>query len=174
MFPVSIFATIVYMTTRAIDDRITAVGLLMEVHQGLSARISESLAQHGLSLNEFEVLVRVGRSPGQRLRMSDMATQTGLTTSGVTRVVDRLEKSGLLVRTSCDDDRRGTWAAITDDGETRLEETLVDHLADIDSWFTGLLTDEQRAALTESLRVVRNAVRPGSVADVREDQAVAS
>lgn len=160
------------MTTRAIDDdRLTAVGLLMEVHQGLVDRLSGALAQHGLSSNEFEVLLRVGRTPGNQLRMTDLATQTSLTTSGVTRVVDRLEKSGLIARNSCDVDRRGTWATITESGLERLEETVRDHLVDIERWYTGLLSDDQLAALTDALRVVRDAVRPGSMAGV--DQAAA-
>lgn len=175
MFPVSTFASINDMTTRAIDDdRITAVGLLMEVHQGLCARLSQTLGEHGLSMNEFEVLLRLARSPGQRLRMSDLAVQTGLTTSGVTRVVDRLEKNGLASRTTCDDDRRGTWATITETGSGRLESAVGDHLRDIDRWYTGLLSDRQLSALTEALRVVRDAVRPESVAGVTDAAAIAS
>lgn len=162
------------MTTRAIDDeRLTAVGLLMEVHQGLVDRMSGTFAAHGMSSNEFEILIRVGRSPGQRLRMSDLATQTSLTTSGVTRVVDRLEKNGLVARTSCDSDRRGTWAAITDDGLERLDATVRDHLVDIDRWYTGILSSEQLVAVTDALRVVRDAVHPGSVAGVADAAEVA-
>lgn len=174
MFRASTFA-IVNDVSRAIDDdRITAMGLLFEVHQGLTTRLGQSLGAHGLSLNEFEVLLRISRTPGQRLRMSDLATQTSLTTSGVTRVVDRLEKTGLVLRTECDNDRRGTWATITETGSARLEAATRDHLDDIDRWYTGLLSDDQLAGLTDALRVIRDSVRPESVAGIRDAAAVAS
>lgn len=146
------------------DDRLTTVGMIMEVHQGLMEKFSPTLAVHGMSENEFEVLIRLGRTPGGRLRMSDLATQTKLTSSGVTRVVDRLERTGLIERTSCDDDRRGTWAQITSRGLTKVSAAVVDHLKDVEEWLTGQLSQEQLEALTSALRVVRDAVRPGAVA----------
>jgi DNA-binding MarR family transcriptional regulator len=150
---------------RPLDDRrLTAVGMVMEVHQGLLQKFGPTLSRHGLSGNEFEVMLRLGRTPGGRLRMSDLATQTTLTTSGVTRVVDRLERSGLVERTMCDADRRGTWAQITGQGTEKISAATEDHLADVEEWFSGRLADEQIATLTDILRIVRDAVRPGAVA----------
>lgn len=146
------------------DDRLTAVGLLMEVSQGLAEKFTPALADHGLSINEFEILLRLGRTPGGRLRMSDLATQTKLTTSGVTRVIDRLERAGLVSRASCDDDRRGTWAQISGTGITQMSGAVEQHLRDVERWFTGQLSDAQRAALTDALRIVRDAVRPDATA----------
>lgn len=166
MFPVSTIATINDMTSkRPLDDpRLTAVGLLIEVHQGLTAKFSPRLSDHGLSENEFEILLRLGRTPGGRLRMSDLAAQTSLTTSGVTRVVDRLERSGKVTRETCDTDRRGTWARITEKGLGKVSETVADHVVDIERWYTGQLTPEQLEGLTSALRIVRDAVRPDAVA----------
>ena len=156
-------------TTRIIDDdRLTAVGLLVEVHRGLTNKFAARLAQHGLSENELEILLRLGRTPNCRLRMSDLAAQTSLTTSGVTRVVDRLERAGLVARSSCDTDRRGTWAVLTDDGLERVTAAVADHIEDVDRWYTGLLTPEQLTALTDALRIVRDTVRPEAVAGVAE------
>src|SRR5688500_14417394 len=73
------------------DPRITAIGLLFETVGGLDAKLSSQLAEHDLAPAEFEVLIRIARTPGQALRMTDLAAQTLLTTSGITRVVDRLE-----------------------------------------------------------------------------------
>lgn len=146
------------------DDRLTTVGMIMEVHQGLMEKFAPTLAGHGMSENEFEVLIRLGRTPGGRLRMSDLATQTKLTSSGVTRVVDRLERTDMIERTSCDDDRRGTWARITTKGSAKVSAAVVDHLNDVETWLTGRLSGEQLDALTSALRVVRDAVRPGAVA----------
>ena len=74
------------------DPRLTAMGLFAEAHRGLSTRFAVQLEEHGLSQVEFEVLMRLARSPGHELRMTDLAAQTSLSTSGVTRVVDRMER----------------------------------------------------------------------------------
>lgn len=150
------------------DDRLTAMGLLSETYQGLVALMTPQLGEHGLSLTEFEVLLRLGRTPGHRLRMTDLAAQTSLSTSGITRVVDRLERSGLVRRVTCETDRRGYWTVLTDDGEQRLTRTLEGHLDLIESYFTGLLSGDQLSALMDALRVVRDIVRPGAAAGVPE------
>jgi DNA-binding MarR family transcriptional regulator len=145
------------------DPRITAMGLLAEAFGGLTARLTDQLAEHNLSGIEFEMLLRLARTPGQRLRMTDLATQGQLTTSGVTRVVDRLERDGLVERTACPTDRRSSYAVLTKAGLTRLEEVLPGHVEVIERWFTGRLSCEQLNQLLDGLRMVRDAVRPGAV-----------
>ncbi len=146
------------------DPRLTAVGLFMEAHLGLSAKLAPRFAEYGLSETEYEVLLRLARTPGGRLRMSDLSAQTSLSTSGITRVVDRLERDGLTTRESCETDRRGTWAQITDAGMERVVSVLGPHLDDVEKWYTGRLTADQLSALTDALRVIRDAVHPGAVA----------
>jgi MarR family 2-MHQ and catechol resistance regulon transcriptional repressor len=142
------------------DPRITAMGLFAEAYSGLVARAAEQLSGHGVSGVEFEVLIRLARSPRHQLRMTDLAAQTQLTTSGITRVVDRLERTELVCRQACPTDRRSSFAVITDAGLTRLAEILPTHIELIDRWFTGLLTADQLDQLLDSLRVIRDAVRP--------------
>jgi MarR family transcriptional regulator, 2-MHQ and catechol-resistance regulon repressor len=149
------------------DPRLTAMGLLAEAFAGLHAKITPTLAAAGLSVTDFDVLLRLARSPGQRLRMTDLATQTTLSTSGITRVVDRLESRGLAARESCPSDRRGAFAVLTGAGERLLAGVVRSHLLDIDRWFTGLLTGEQLGALLEALRILRDQVRPGATAGAR-------
>ena len=146
------------------DPRLTVVGLFMEAHEGLTAKFSARFTGHDLSETEFEVLLRLARTPGRRLRMGDLSDQTSLSTSGITRVVDRLERDGLIARDSCEDDRRGTWARITEPGAERIGAVLPGHLDDVEEWFTGRLEPGQLAALTDALRVVRDAVHPRAVA----------
>jgi MarR family 2-MHQ and catechol resistance regulon transcriptional repressor len=146
------------------DPRLTVVGLFMEAHEGLTSKFSTRFHGHALSETEFEVLLRLARSPGRRLRMSDLSAQTSLSTSGITRVVDRLERDGLVARDRCEDDRRGTWARITEAGVERIGAVLPGHLDDVEQWFTGLLQPIQITALTDALRVVRDAVHPRAVA----------
>ncbi|MFS1304246.1 MarR family winged helix-turn-helix transcriptional regulator [Streptosporangium longisporum] len=146
------------------DSRLTAMGLLSEVHSGIAAKTSALFATAGLSVIDFETLIRLARSPRQRLRMSDLAAQTSLSTSGVTRVVDRLEREGLVARQACTTDRRTSYAVITEAGTDRLGGVLPQHLADVETWFTGLLSPEQLDAFLDTLRILRDAVRPCATA----------
>ncbi|RKN46389.1 MarR family winged helix-turn-helix transcriptional regulator [Micromonospora endolithica] len=146
------------------DPRITAVGLLVETHAGLSARFAAQFEEHSLSPVEFEVLTRLARSPGNQLRMTDLAAQTTLSTSGVTRVVDRMERDGLLTRRACPSDRRSSYAVVTASGLQRLDEVLPGHLRIIEQWFTGQLDQDALRALLDGLRRVRDAVHPGATA----------
>jgi MarR family 2-MHQ and catechol resistance regulon transcriptional repressor len=147
------------------DERITAMGLLGEAAAGLAARCGPQLAEHDLAPVEFEVLLRLARSPDGQLRMTDLSTQTGITTSGITRVIDRLDKDGLVRRAACPTDRRSSYAVITDRGRKRLEAVLPGHLALIQEWFTGRLRPHQLDALLGGLRIVRDAVRPDAAAN---------
>ena len=146
------------------DTRITAMGLFSEAYAGLVARFAVHFAEHHLAPVEFEVLIRLARSAGGQLRMTDLSCQTSLTTGGVTRVVDRLERDGLVCRQACPSDRRSSYAVVTAAGRARLAEVLPGHLALIEEWFTGRLQPDQLDALLAGLRIVRDAVRPGAEA----------
>ncbi|HEY2577558.1 MAG TPA: MarR family transcriptional regulator [Streptosporangiaceae bacterium] len=148
------------------DPRLTAMGLLAETFAGLQAKVMPTITAAGLSMTDFDVLLRLARSGGQRLRMSDLAAQTALSTSGVTRVVDRLENHGLAAREICPSDRRGAYAVLTGEGGRLLASLLSGHLNDIDRWFTGLLSPDQLDALLSALRILRGEVRPGATAGV--------
>jgi DNA-binding MarR family transcriptional regulator len=144
------------------DPRITAVGLLFEAQAALSARFAAQLAEHELSQIEFEVLLRLARSPGQSLRMTDLSAQTTLSTSGVTRVVDRMERDGLVCRRACSSDRRISYTVITEAGLARLQAVLPGHLELIERWFTSQLSCADLQAMLASLRAIRDALIPQS------------
>lgn len=151
------------------DERLTTMGLLVEVSEGLIRKIGEQLAEEQLDAAEFGVLLRLCRSPGHRLRMSDLAAQTTLSTSGITRVVDRLQRDGLVERVACRTDRRGFNATLTDAGAERLGRVLPGHLEVVQHWFTGLLDPTELDVLVSSLRTVRDAVRPGATAGAEDE-----
>lgn len=148
------------------DPRLTAMGLLAETHAGVMAKTAPALAAAGLSMSDFDVLIRLARSAGQRLRMTDLATQTALSTSGITRVVDRLEQRGLVRREICPSDRRGSFTVVTEAGREVTADVVRQHVRDIDRWLTGLLTAPQLGALLGALRIIRDEVRPGATAGV--------
>lgn len=151
-------------TTSFDDPRITAMGLLVEVYTGLMDRLSPQLGEHGLSAVDFTVVLRLSRSAGQRLRMSDLAAQTSLSTSGVTRVVDRLAKEGLVVREDCANDRRALYAVLTRDGADRIAGVLPGHLDLLQKWLIDPLDERQLAGLLDGLRIVRDTANPGASA----------
>lgn len=157
-----------YVNTDLEDPRLTAVGLLAEAYTGLMNRLATQFEQHRLSPVEFEVLMRLARSPGHRLRMTDLAGQTTLSTSGVTRVVDRMERDGLVRREACPSDRRSSYAVITDQGQERLAQVLPGHLELVQRWYVGLLPPERLDDLLDSLRTIRDAVNPCATAGSAE------
>jgi DNA-binding MarR family transcriptional regulator len=102
---------------------------LLRVHSALvKALDAELLAAHALPLTSYEVLINLQAAPGRRRRMAELADGVLLSRSGMTRLVDRLEREGLLARDACTDDGRGTFAVLTDKGEALLDEARRTHL----------------------------------------------
>ncbi len=146
------------------DPRLTAAGLLFEATAGLSARLEVQLDEHSFSTTDFDVLLRLARSPERRLRMSDLAAQVPMTQSGPPRLVDRLDPAGLVERAQCPTDRRGAFAVLTEDVHARLTEVLPGHLRLVVDWFTGVYTAAELEVLLRSLRRLRDHVRPDATA----------
>lgn len=102
---------------------------LLRIHSALvKALDAELLAAHSLPLTSYEVLINLQAAPGRRRRMAELADGVLLSRSGMTRLVDRLEREGLLERDACTDDGRGTFAVLTDKGEALLDEARRTHL----------------------------------------------
>ena len=102
---------------------------MLRVHSALvKALDAELLATHGLPLTSYEVLINLQAAPGRRRRMAELADSVLLSRSGTTRLVDRLERDGLLVRDTCDSDGRGCFAVLTDRGEEILTLARATHL----------------------------------------------
>lgn len=105
---------------------------LLRVHSALVHDLDNELrAAHGLSLQEYEVLLVLSGSPGNQMRMSELAASVLLSQSGLTRLVDRLSQAGSVERTRCEADRRGLNAGLTGAGLNRLEQARPTHLAGV-------------------------------------------
>jgi DNA-binding MarR family transcriptional regulator len=144
------------------DPRLTDVGLLLEAHAGLVAVLSRVHARYGLAGSDFDTLLRLARSPGTALRMSDLAAQLGLSTSGTTRIVDRLESRGLVRREAAAADRRSWTVVLTAAGEQTLRDDVPDLLTTIQREVIDPLPPKSYAALVSGLRELRDALRPGA------------
>lgn len=142
-------------------DPVTLVGLVLESAAGLRRLLEPRLERDcGLPGPAFEILLRLLRSPGQRLRMSDLAAQTSLSPSGLTRAVDRLDAEGLVARLECPSDRRGTFAALTEAGARRARDALALHVHELEELLGGLFAPEEEACLEDALHKLRDRVRP--------------
>jgi DNA-binding MarR family transcriptional regulator len=140
------------------DERLTVLGLFAETWASLTARANAHL--------EFEVCLRLARSPEGLLRMSDLAAQTSLTSSGITRVVDRLVERGLVSRRSCATDRRTTYAVISETGRGLLAQVLPGHLALAEEWVMDPLRDSATGVddFVAGLRALRDHGAPCATA----------
>jgi DNA-binding MarR family transcriptional regulator len=93
----------------------------LRVHSALAKQLDAQLeAEHDLPLSSYEVLITLRSAPGRRLRMAELADAVLLSRSGMTRLVDRLERDGLLVRDTCASDARGCFAVLTPAGDELL------------------------------------------------------
>ena len=116
--------------------------------RALSARLE---ADHGLTLNDFDVLVQLYYAPDGRMRRIDLARTVLLTASGITRLLDGLESCGLVAKERCDSDARVTYAVLTKSGIKKLEAARESHLADIEELFGSRFSPQEREQLAELL-----------------------
>jgi DNA-binding MarR family transcriptional regulator len=116
----------------------------LRAHAQITRKLEADLvAEHDLPLPSYDVLLQLAESPSRRLRMTDLADRVLLSRSGLTRLVDRLERDGLVERTSCPNDARGTNAVLTDAGLARLREAAPTHLRGVSEHVTSRLTDDE-------------------------------
>ena len=115
----------------------------LATHSAITRELEARLmGAHGLTLSDYDVLVQLARAPERKLRNIDLAKAVVLTRSGVTRLVDGLEKDGLVARTSCDSDKRGTFVSITDLGLARLREAAATQVEGVRELFVERLGNE--------------------------------
>ena len=128
----------------------------LSTHAALFKALDAQLeAAHDLPLTTYEVLVALYHAPGRQLRMAELAQQTFLSRSGVTRLVDRLERDGLLRRENCSVDARGCYATLTAEGEALLREARPKHLDGVRRMFLSRLSDDDLAHLCRIWDLIR-------------------
>jgi DNA-binding MarR family transcriptional regulator len=103
--------------TPQVSPEVTVFARLLRAHGTLTRELEARLvAEHGLTINDFETLLHLSREPEQRMRRVDLADRLALTPSGVTRLLDGLMAAGLVARASCPSDARVSYAVLTDAG----------------------------------------------------------
>jgi len=125
----------------------------LATHSAITRELEARLmGAHGLTLSDYDVLVQLARAPEGKLRNIDLAKAVVLTRSGVTRLVDGLEKDGLVARSSCPSDKRGTFVSLTSVGLARLREATSTHVEGVRELFVERLGEEGVAQMDALLR----------------------
>jgi len=127
---------------------------------------AEMTAAHGLPLRSYEVLVHLEDAAGHRQRMTELCRDVVLSASGVSRLVDRLEKDGYVRRERCVYDGRGFFAVLTPSGERKLQEARATHLAGVRRLFLERLQPEDLVRLAQYWETVV----PGSTAPTADSR----
>jgi DNA-binding MarR family transcriptional regulator len=126
------------------DDELAAWHGMLTVYSRIMRDLDRDLLlYHQLSVREFDVLITLANAPDHRLRLSDLAQRVMLTPSGLTRLVERLERAHLVERQADASDARSFRAALTDLGAQRLDEARTTHNAVIRIRFTDRLSVEE-------------------------------
>ena len=121
-------------------------------HSAITGELSAQLQrEHGLTLNDYEVLLHLSHADGRRMRRVDLAQSILLTASGITRLLEGLERAGFVCKETCASDARVVYAKLTDEGYAKLRTAGVTHLRGVDELFLSRYSDEERATLAELL-----------------------
>jgi DNA-binding MarR family transcriptional regulator len=111
----------------------------------------ELVADHGLTINDYEVLLRLARTPDRMMRRIDLAQQVLLTPSGITRLLDGLQSCGFVEKAACASDARVVYAKLTDAGRAKLRAATDDHVASIRALFGERFRDDELRTLCDFL-----------------------
>ncbi len=127
-------------------------GALLRAHANITRQLSAQLtADHGLTVADYGVLLHLAWAPGRRMRRVDLADQVLLTASGITRLLDGLERGGLVERGSCETDRRVVYAVLTDAGMDKLREASETHVPQVEAFLNARFDEHELAGLRASL-----------------------
>ncbi len=149
-----------WMPARPDPAQLAAWRLLLEAHTTTTELLEHELvAERGLPLTRYDVLLNLAEAPGGRLRMQELSASVLLSKSGLSRLVDRMVEAGLVRRERCQDDRRGWFAVLTDQGRSTLRRAAPVHLRGIQEHFGRHLDEQEACTLAAALGRVSAAAR---------------
>ena len=141
------------LTTQEVSETTQLAWLrFLRAHAALTRELGARLeADHGLTMSDFDVLIQLYHAPDYAMRRIDIARQVLLTPSGITRLLDGLERCGLVGKRTCKSDARVSYAVLTEEGLRKVEEARCSHHADVDELFGGALEPKEREQLAALL-----------------------
>ncbi|TMQ94207.1 MarR family transcriptional regulator [Actinomadura soli] len=130
-----------------------------------SVRLTEIMdrdlkSRHGLSVSEYEILVRLSEAPQRQLRMAELAENASQSRSRLSHTCSRLESKGLVKRDSCPNDKRGVYAQLTDQGFTALERAARDHVETVRTYFIDVIEPQDLEAVGRAFAMVLKRLGP--------------
>ncbi|MFI0448249.1 MarR family winged helix-turn-helix transcriptional regulator [Actinomadura sp. 6N118] len=128
-----------------------------------SVRLTELLdrdlkTKHGLSVSEYEILVRLSEAPERRLRMAELAEHASQSRSRLSHTCSRLESKGLVFRGGCPNDKRGVYAHLTDEGFDALDRAARDHVETVRDYFIDIIDPSDLAAIGRAFTAVNKRI----------------
>jgi DNA-binding MarR family transcriptional regulator len=136
----------------SLEPELTAWLRFLRAHAAITRELSSRLeAVHELTLSDYDVLIQLYHAPERAMRRIDIARSVLLTASGITRLLDGLERDGLVGKRRCESDARVTYAVLTEAGLKKIEEARESHLADIEELFGSQFAPHEREQLAELL-----------------------
>ena len=140
------------------EQHLAAWRAFLKAHATIIDLIERDLAEAKRPpLSTYDVLIELYEASEHRLRMHELAERVVLSRSGLTRLVDRLEAEGLLIRDRCGTDRRGAYAVITEQGIEALQQTWPIYARGIAEYFAQWLTLEEAKLMESALRRILQA-----------------
>jgi DNA-binding MarR family transcriptional regulator len=136
----------------ATAQRLDAWVSFLRSHSAITRQLNVDLLNgHGLTLNDYEVLLHLAGAEDGMMRRVDLAESVLLTASGITRLLDGLERAGYVEKARCDSDARVSYAKLTDAGRGKLRDASKTHLAGIEELFSSRYSEEELIALAAFL-----------------------
>jgi DNA-binding MarR family transcriptional regulator len=136
----------------SVDTHLEAWVSFLRSHAAITRELSAQLQrEHGLTISDYEVLLHLSQAEEGAARRVDLAERVLLTASGITRLLEGLERSGYVAKKSCASDARVSYAQITDAGRAKLHEAAKTHLAGIDDLFSSRYSGSELATLSDLL-----------------------
>ena len=134
---------------------------LLRAHATTTRQLNAQLtAEHGLTMADYDVLLHLSWAPDRRLRRVDLADRVLLTASGITRLLDGLERAGYVERAACDGDRRVVHAVLTDAGLEKLRAAAETHVPQVEAYLGARFDAEELALIDEAIQRARGDPEP--------------
>ena len=147
-------------TTWLTDKEMRAWRTYIETFGDLIAAIERDLAEHDLTLGDYQVFVYLSEAPNRSMRMCDLADLLQLSPSGLTRRLDGLVKAGFVTREPSTDDRRVMLATLTPSGFAVLEAAAPDHVESVRRHIFDHLDDAQVEAMASIFQAIKDGLEP--------------
>jgi DNA-binding MarR family transcriptional regulator len=140
------------MTSVTYTNRLDSWIAFLRSHAAITRQLNaELLNAHGLTLSDYEVLFRLASAEDEMMRRVDLAESVVLTASGITRLLDGLQRAGYVEKASCPTDARVSYAKLTEAGRQKLAAASTTHVAGVEELFTGRFTEDELETLAALL-----------------------